>query len=391
MPFIDHLDTAEEMELFLAHLIVEFLRNTARKAHQASVDVDCLRSFVKEDAVFLLEHLRDNRLNFGFFVSKHCIKLLTKLHFNKASLDSWVLSPFGNKMKWCEVNPSSIASRDTLICNLCQRKLDLNSFLSPKRFAFDPRSATCLCPAHAGPGGAAAQSPRFVSEVNVLLDIVRVYKRMRNTMRSELANLWDSATDCKDHEVSLSAVQQFVAVCLALGDRAMAMNEGDDEEEHAEDEEALRALKKHSKQCAEWILTNKKRQKELTKHKFLFESTFVEILLDYFWEFTEFENRGGRQQDQEHNLWKYVSFWLNEYVRMTPNELHQRVIEEGQFSYLKRLVTFLYGYPECESSLISDKNWIWIHLLEFLHEGADSMQAKMSSINVCFVWSPMVR
>ena len=67
IPWIDSLDSKKEIQKFLARFISQFLQNTSRKAHQASVDVDSLMSFVEEDADFLWNRLNE-RLNYGFFV-----------------------------------------------------------------------------------------------------------------------------------------------------------------------------------------------------------------------------------------------------------------------------------------------------------------------------------
>ena len=403
IPFINSLMTEKEIHLFLATFIVFWLQQTSKKAHQARVDVDSVMSVVKEDSKFLCGKLRENRLNYGFFISKHFTKLLTRLHYHKATLDSYIISPYGYKMKWCTTNPSSIVSRHQLLCHLCSRSLDLNGFFSPNQFAFDAKTKTCLCPAHAGPGGAAAQSPTFVAEVNVFLDIIRFYKRLKNTDRSELANIWDKATKISDKDQNLSTKNEFADLCVALGEKAKVLNiddmkdkkkrkkkksteEKEDPDKMPRHDEALLVLKKHADQCGTWIFTNTARKKEINKTKFLELNVFIEILLDYYWEFSEYENTGNRAIDKEYNLWKYVSFWLDTFMNMTPKELYERVMQEREFVYLKKLVAFLNGKPECEAGLVQGKNYIFINLLDYLRYGEEQFQYTLSKISVkCYM------
>lgn len=165
-----------------------------------------------------------------------------------------------------------------------------------------------------------AQTPQFVSEVNVFLDIVRVFKRLRRISPKALANIWDDATGLKESDMNLTRTSQLVNLCRLLGEKARDLGSTSTDDTDTcninKDGNELVSLEKHARQCAHWILTNSKRKRfefpfsimnslylcivflhffwysfprDLSKQIFLESSAFEEILLDYYWEFSEVE------------------------------------------------------------------------------------------------------
>lgn len=97
------------------------------------------------------------------------------------------------------------------------------------------------------------------------------------------------------------------------------------------------------------------------------------------------QNVGERVLTQSQDLWKYVSFWLNNIMKMPLSKFHENVMLKmpPDFHLLKRLAAFLYGRPEWEAAMIPMKNFMLTHLVLYLHHGPENFKSKLQSVKVC--------
>ena len=218
------------------------------------------------------------------------IKLLNQLHYQRVSLESVVLSPFGHTMKRYDgVNPPDSLEHEWH-CRLCQCECDMSAWFSPQYIYWCPLSRVLLCPAHAL-GGAPAQSKKFVQEISkVLLDLLRCYDTMVNQAPTMMQKLFLTATGLENRTQDIANSKQLADLSQAVVKKFFTSYQSNGlSEQDIEHDIGYQNIHKHMIQCGDWLFNDSKMREQyaLNGETFVKTDRFKVLVLSYYWQYNE--------------------------------------------------------------------------------------------------------
>ncbi|ETO14694.1 hypothetical protein RFI_22675 [Reticulomyxa filosa] len=331
----------------------------------AAIDDKTLRNFIKADINELCKYLKSARLIRSQFLSKEFVMILEILHFNKS----------------------------TVINKYLHFYLFIYFFFGAPFHVI--LKHTCYCPAH-GMYGSGGQSVAFIEEVETMKDLIRCYCILQSQCKLEqtwdhfvmewtnmqteqhdvhnssiVLSLHDQQLQLQEHDI-IEEPRMFQSLCLqvfrSLNSETVhvATAQGDP---NNEEKEGLACLTKHAHMCGQWLFGDnselKRQHKPLNKYNFVHSNVFIDMLLQYYWEFNELQNCTKYVRKKALHIWKYIEFWLDQKQEIKDKELIDAAkSSDDNKRVIKQLVAFLYGFGEENYKWIQNNDGLYLYLIQ---------------------------